>query len=71
MSATISTEPENLLPRLTYGVDEVAQIFGVSRSVVFELLRDGALKRSKILGRTVVHRDEVQRFAASLKEGAA
>lgn len=59
------------LPRFSYSVEEAAKMFGVSRSHIFKLMRTGELRRSKIGSKTVVHRDEVARFAAALAGGGA
>lgn len=54
------------LQKLTYSAEEVAELFGISRSAVFDLFRTGQIKRSKILTRTVVTADEVRRFYSTL-----
>ncbi|MEP9370597.1 helix-turn-helix domain-containing protein [Mesorhizobium sp. KR1-2] len=59
------------LPRLAYSIDEFARMFGISRSAVFDLLKSGEVRRSKILTRTVIHASEVRRFAACLTDDAA
>lgn len=54
--------------RLSYSVKEFADIFGISESFVFKLLRTGIVARSKILNRTVITAAEVNRFATTLTE---
>lgn len=53
--------------KLAFSVNEFSEIFGVSRSVTYKLIKEGKLNPSKILGRTVITRSEVDRFAASLE----
>lgn len=67
-SETIDIEfsQHDQLKKLTYSAEEVAELFGISRSAVFDLFRTGQIKRSKILTRTVVTADEVRRFYSSL-----
>jgi excisionase family DNA binding protein len=51
-------------PKLLLSVTETAELLGVSKRTVFLLLSSGELKRRKVRRRTVIHRDEVFRFAA-------
>lgn len=60
------THNEDKFKKLAYSAEEVAELFGISRSAVFDLFRTGQIKRSKILTRTVVTVDEVRRFYSTL-----
>jgi excisionase family DNA binding protein len=53
-------------PKLLLSVPEAAEMLGVSKRTVFLLLASGDLRRKKVRRRTMIHRDDVIRFAASL-----
>jgi excisionase family DNA binding protein len=50
--------------KLLLSVHEAAELLGVSKRTVYLLLATGELARSKVRRRTMIHRDEVIRFAA-------
>jgi excisionase family DNA binding protein len=52
------------IPNLLLSIAEVAGLLGVCKRTVFLLLESGDLKRKKIRRRTMIHRDDVVRFAA-------
>jgi excisionase family DNA binding protein len=56
-------------PRLLLSVAEAAALLGVSKRTVFLLLRSGDLLRKKVRRRTMIHRDEIARFAAEISAG--
>ena len=55
----------SLETKLLLSVSEAAELLGVSKRTVFLLLRSGELTRRKVRRRTVIHRDDVIRFAAT------
>lgn len=55
----------SLATKLLLSVSEAAEVLGVSKRTVFLLLASGELTRRKIRRRTVIHRDDVIRFAAA------
>ena len=52
------------IPSLLLSIAEVAGLLGVSKRTVFLLLESGDLKRKKVRRRTMIHRDDIVRFAA-------
>lgn len=54
--------------KILYRLDEAWHALGIGRSKGFQLLADGRLRSCKIDGRRLIHRDELERFAASLAE---
>lgn len=56
------------LPRMTYRIDEVAEMTGLGRTTIFALLKQGDLRRVKIGARTLILASDVdallQRYAA-------
>ena len=65
--STVSAPEEYSIRREAYTVDEFAAAFGIGRTSAFKLFKDGKVRTSRILGRTVILRTEVDRFAASLQ----
>jgi len=59
----------SISPKLLLSVHEAAELLGVSKRTVYLLLATGELARSKVRRRTMIHRDEVIRFAAGAGEG--
>jgi excisionase family DNA binding protein len=55
--------------KLLLSVPEAAELLGVSRRTIFLLLAAGDLPKKKVRRRTVIHRDDVIRFAANLSTG--
>ncbi|QCQ97753.1 helix-turn-helix domain-containing protein [Brevundimonas sp. SGAir0440] len=53
----------NLPPgaKLAYTVDEAGPAMGVSRTTVFDMIRNGEVMAKKLRGRTIITRDELQR----------
>jgi len=58
-----------LSSRLLLSVPEAAELLGLSTRTVYLLLASGELARGKVRRRTVLHRDDVIRFAARTSEG--
>ena len=57
-------EISSLRTKLLLSVSEAAELLGVSKRTLYLLLRSGELTRRKVRRRTVIHRDDVIRFAA-------
>lgn len=52
-----------ILPqKLAYRIDEAAMALGLSRSRIYELIRDGELELGKLAGRSVIPREAVEAF---------
>lgn len=47
------------LPRMTYRIDEVAELTGLGRTTIFALLKQGDLRRVKIGARTLILASDV------------
>ena len=47
--------------KLAYTVDEAGPAMGVSRTTVFDMIRNGEVMAKKLRGRTIITRDELQR----------
>jgi excisionase family DNA binding protein len=60
----ISTQPQ---PRVLLSVTETCQALSIGQTTFFLLVARGALKTVKIGRKTLVHADEVKRFADGLK----
>jgi excisionase family DNA binding protein len=54
------------LPRLGFSPDEAAACAGVSRTRIFEAIREGSLTARKAGKQTIVELDELQRWIRSL-----
>lgn len=56
-------KPVDLPPgaKLAYTVDEAGPAMGVSRTTVFDMIRNGEVIAKKLRGRTIITRDELQR----------
>lgn len=52
--------------KFLFRLNEAAHALGIGRSKLFQLIADGRLKAVSIDGRRLVHRDELERYAASL-----
>ncbi|RUX03313.1 MAG: DNA-binding protein [Mesorhizobium sp.] len=51
--------------------EEAAAMIGIGRSMLFELLKAGTIKSSRLRSRRLIAREEVQRFIDQLKAEAA
>jgi excisionase family DNA binding protein len=54
------------IPRLGFNPDEAAASAGVSRTRIFEAIRDGTLTARKVGKATIIEPDELQRWVRSL-----
>jgi excisionase family DNA binding protein len=61
-----STNPTGRVPRLGFSPDEAAESAGVSRTRIFEAIRDGSLTARKAGKSTVIEIDELRRWVSSL-----
>jgi excisionase family DNA binding protein len=62
MTSTASDQPP---ARLAYSVDEVAQITGLSRDLLYDQMRTGRLAYLKIGRRRIITRQQLESFLAS------
>jgi len=49
-----------------FGVKEAAALIGVSRSMLYVLIKNGALRTIKLGGRRLIPRDEIEALLAGL-----
>lgn len=56
--------PRQPAERLAYSVDEVAQITGLSRDLLYEQMRTGRLGYSKVGRRRIITRQHLEAFLA-------
>lgn len=56
------------MTRLLHPIPDAAQVLGISRTTIYELISAGALKPVKIGRRTFIAQEELERYVASLKE---
>ncbi len=59
------------LTRLLYRVTETAEVLGLSRAKVYELINSGALRSVRIDGARRIRADDLSAFVASLSDEAA
>ncbi len=59
------------LARLLYRVTEAAEVLGLSRAKVYELISSGALRSVRIDGARRIKVDDLNAFVASLSDEAA
>ena len=52
--ASAASRQETAPPRAAYRVDEVVAMLGISRSTVYEAIKDGRLKSGNTLGRRLI-----------------
>lgn len=50
-------------------VEAAAVLLGIGRSTMYDLIKRGEITVVKIGRRTLIHRDEVERFARARREG--
>ena len=53
---------------LAYGVDEAAQVLGISRRSVYELIAEQRLKSTKLCGRRIIARASLEQLLAGIAE---
>jgi excisionase family DNA binding protein len=67
-SCSAEGQISTLTSKLLLSVAEAAAVLGLSSRTVYLLLGSGELTRRKVRRRTVIHRDDVIRFAARAGE---
>jgi len=53
-----------------YRIDEAAYVLRISRSSIYNMIRDGRLKSVKIAGRTLILRSEIERLLSEVANDA-
>lgn len=53
--------------KLSYTINEVRELTGISRSAVYQAIREGRLVAVKLGKRTYVRREDLERFLGGLK----
>ncbi|WNI16234.1 helix-turn-helix domain-containing protein [Actinacidiphila sp. ITFR-21] len=56
------------IPLILYRPEDAAEALSLGRSTIYELMSEGALRFVKRGRSRRIHRDELERFAASLTE---
>ena len=56
---------------LLFGVGDAARILGIGRTALYGLIGTGRLATVKLGRRTLIHRAELERFAAELVDAPA
>lgn len=55
---------------LAYRIDELRDALRISRSSIYNMIRDGRLKAVKIAGRTLIPRSEIERLLSGVANDA-
>jgi excisionase family DNA binding protein len=58
--------PPDDTDKLGFSIKEAAQASGLSRSLLYLVIGEGQLRARKCRGRTIILREDLQRFLASL-----
>ena len=56
-----ATPTESPAEKLAYNVSEAAAALGVSRTTIYNMVREGELETFKWAGRTLIRKDVIQR----------
>ena len=64
----MTVQPTGELDQLAYSVPDTARLLGLSREMVYKLIKDGRLPRVKIGTRTVVPTKAIQRLLEERQE---
>ena len=56
------------MTRLLHPIPDAAQVLGIGRSTLYELIARNKIATIKIGRRTLIAQDELERYVASLKE---
>jgi excisionase family DNA binding protein len=56
--------------KLGLSVEEASEIAGIGRSKLYEAMRDGLLQARKFGRRTIILRDDLERFLCALPKAA-
>lgn len=59
------------MTRLLHPIPDAAQVLGISRTTIYELISAGALKPVKIGRRTFIAQEELERYVRGLMEVSA
>jgi excisionase family DNA binding protein len=57
--------------RVTFSVDDVCEVTGLSRSTINKALRDGALPRLKCGHRTLIHASDLEAWLQKMRQDEA
>lgn len=66
----MSREIGGAVPRLAWSVEEAAEILGISRRTIYELLRAGTLRSVKIGSRRLIRQSDLEEFLLGLGNAA-
>lgn len=55
---------------LALGINAAAEAMSISRSLIYNMIRDGRLKSVKIAGRTLIPRSEIERLLSGVANDA-
>lgn len=58
------------MTRLLHPTAEAAELIGVGRSTLYELIKSGDIETVKIGRRTLIHHDELERYVRRLTDPA-
>lgn len=61
----------NISQPIFLSVSDACRLLGLRRTSLYALLKSGQLRAVKIGARRLIPRDELERFAAAVKQGAA
>lgn len=53
--------------QLSYSIDEVCAVTGIGKTKIYQLINSGALKARKLGKRTIILKDDLDAFLASLE----
>lgn len=56
------------MTRLLHPIPDAAEVLGIGRSTLYELISDKKITTIKIGRRTLISQEELERYVASLKE---
>lgn len=57
------------MTRMLYPVTDAAEVLGIGRSTLYELIASGELHTLKIGRRTLLSEDELRRYVRALEDG--
>ena len=58
------------LEKLAYRIDDAAQVSGIGRTSLYQLIATGQLKAIKAAGRRLILRTDLERYLAACREAA-
>lgn len=59
------------MEKLAYSVNESAEVLGIGRTLLFELIREGRIPSVKLGHRRLIPRSDLEEFVQSLQREAA